>query len=396
MTATPKIFISYSHDNDAHKQWVYKFACRLVESGIEIILDQWDLRLGSNLINFMEQGLGNSDRVLIVCTDNYNKKSNQGLGGVGYEKTILTAELCLSQDTTKFIPCIRGVTDKLKTPVCLSARAYIDFTDDAHFENSLTSLLHELHGIPQNPKPKLGSNPLRRRSDKKLLPSIGEDSTTTFFSHRFAKAFPGVRGTQWFRNPTEAVRRLEILFAPPLVFSDAQPIWWWRSGDMFIQRFSKLTEDTVLLDHQEITIDELAAVNEGSYYQEFIYIKAKPSPPSELYDTAHVQEQVALRGYAKEEFALFRGRPITRGEYADGPAVINGSVVELNDEVELREIFLTPYNFIIAPHESPINNTDFDEVRDELLNRLLRGETTVKELASAVLKLPRREYYNRQ
>ena len=110
----------------------------------------------------------------------------------------------------------------------------------------------------------------------------------------FAKAFPGVRGIQWFRNPVEAIKRLEILFTEPFIFSDAQPIWWWRSGDMFIQSFSKLTEETVQFDHQEITIDELAAVNQGSYYQEFIYIKAKPSLPSGLYDNAHVPDQVAL------------------------------------------------------------------------------------------------------
>lgn len=395
MGGIPKVFISYSHDSDTHKQWIYKLACRLVENGIDTILDQWDLSLGSNLIKFMEHGLGNSDRVLIVCTDNYNNKSNNGVGGVGYEKTILTAELFLDQDTTKFIPCIRGVTAKLKTPVCLSGRSYIDFSDDTQFDNSFTSLLHELHGIPQHPKPKLGANPLRRPGEK-MLPSTGQNSTTAFFSHRFTNAFPGVRGTTWFRSPIEAVKRIEIFFAIPFVFSDAQPIWWWRSGDMFIQRFSKLTEDTVLLDYQEITIDEMAAVNEGSYYQEFIYIKAKPSPPSGLYECTHIQDQVALRGYASEEFALFRGRPVTRAEYDDGAAVIDGSVIELSGEAQLRERFLTPYNFIIAAHENPINNNRFDEVRNELLNRLLRGEATIEELTSAVLKLPRREYYNRR
>lgn len=393
MIGTPKVFISYSHDNDAHKQWVYNLACRLVKSGIDTVLDQWDVQLGSNLKKFMDHGLGNSDRVLIVCTDNYNKKSNAGLGGVGYEKIILTEELSVNQDTTKFIPCIRGAIDKL-TPVCLSGRAYIDFTDDTHFDTNFKSLLHELYGIPERPKPKLGQNPLRSAEENKL-PSIGSDSTTIFFSHRFAKAFPGARGITWFR-PIEAVKRLDIFFSTPFLFRDAQPIWWWRSGDMYIQDFSILTEDTVLIDHQEIPINELAAVNAGSYYQEYIYIKAKPSPPSGLYDISHVPEQVALAGFAREEFALFRGRPITRAEYDDGAAVIDGNVVDLKGEALLRERFLTPYNFIIAPHESPINNDRFDAVRDEILNRILRGEAHVEDLTNTVLKLPRREYYNRQ
>jgi hypothetical protein len=233
-----------------------------------------------------------------------------------------------------------------------------------------------------------------RPSKQNALPSLGKESSTMFFSSRFAKAFPGVRGIQWFRNPVEAIKRLEILFIKPFVFSDVQPIWWWRSGEIQIEHFSTLSGDTVLIDHQEITIEELAAVNAGSYYQEFLYIKTKPSEPSGLYDTAYVPDEVALKGYAREEFALFRGRPITRAEYDDGAAVIDGNVVDLNGEALLREKYLTPYNLIIAPHESPINNNGFDHLRNDMLNHILRGEATVEELSDAVLKLPRREHYN--
>ena len=81
------------------------------------------------------------------------------MGGVGYEKNILTAELFLNQDTAKFIPCIRGVTGKLKTPVCLGARTYIDFSVDTNFDTSFKQLLHELYGVPARPKPTLGKNP---------------------------------------------------------------------------------------------------------------------------------------------------------------------------------------------------------------------------------------------
>lgn len=119
MTGSPKLFISYSHDSEPHKEWVYQLACKLVENGVDVVLDQWDVRLGSNLVQFMEKGLANSDRVLVLCTDNYNKKSNDGLGGVGYEKNILTGELFLNQGTSKFIPCIRNVSLQMKTPVCL-------------------------------------------------------------------------------------------------------------------------------------------------------------------------------------------------------------------------------------------------------------------------------------
>lgn len=390
MSTTPKVFISYSHDNESHRNWVYQIACRLVESGVETVLDQWDLRLGSNLMQFMEKGLTNSDRVLVVCTDNYNAKSNGGLGGVGYEKNILTAELFSNQDTARFIPCIRGVTSAVKTPVCLSGRTYIEFSNDSTFEQSFKSLLHELFGVPERAKPKLGKNPFQT-AEEEGLPSIGGQDSTVFFSNRFSDAFPGVRGIERFTNPVVAVERLRLFFTDPFFFRDSQPIWWWRTGDMHIDRFEVLAPDTVLLDHQELVIDELVAVNAGSYYQSFIYLKTKPSNPSGLNDHASIDDQVAHWGYAREEFAVFRGRPVTRAEYDDGSAVIDGQVVDLNREATIRVKYLTPYNLIIAPHGSPINNNRFDRIRVEILNQVLAGSATVEELTAAVLQLPKRE-----
>ena len=386
---TPTVFISYSHDSDGHREWVYQLACRLVENGVEVVLDQWDIQLGSNIIKFMEKGLTNSDRVLVVCTEKYNKKSNEGLGGVGYEKNILTAELFSSQDTNKFIPCIRGVSSSFKTPVCLGGRAYIDFTDDATFDFNLNQLLHELFGIPLKPKPALGKSPFAPADDG-ALPSIRGESSTVFFSNRFSDAFPGVRGVHWFREPADAVERLRILFRDPFVFRESIPIWWWRTGDMHIDHFDVLAADTILLDYQELIIDELAAVNAGAYYQSFVYIKAKPSEPTGLYDPASVPSQVESLGYAREEFGLFRGRPVSRAEYDDGSTVIDGKVVDMNREAKLRVRYMTPYNLLIAPIDSPINNNRFYRQRDELLNAILRGEASLDTIIGAVLQLPKR------
>ncbi|WP_372052859.1 toll/interleukin-1 receptor domain-containing protein (plasmid) [Tistrella mobilis] len=385
---TPTVFISYSHDSDAHKEWVYQLACRLVENGVEVVLDQWNIQLGSNIFKFMENGLTNSDRVLVVCTDNYNHKSNEGVGGVGYEKNILTAELFSSQDTNKFIPCIRDVSTKFKTPVYLGGRTYIDFTEGGNFDSNLTQLLHELFAIPLKPKPILGKSPFAPM-DEDALPSIRGESSTMFFSNRFSSAFPGVRGIQWFRQPHDAVERLQILFRNPFVFHESTPIWWWRDGNMYINSFDVLAADTVLLDHQELVIDELAAVNAGAYYRSFIYIKTKPSEPTGLYDPASVPSEVEHCGYAREEFGIFRGRPVTRAEYDDGSTVIDGKVVHMGREVELRVRYVTPYNLLIAPHGSPINNDRFDQQRSELLNSLLRGEASLDTLVGAVLQLPK-------
>ncbi len=387
MISNPKIFISYSHDSDEHKDWVYRLATDLMSKGIETILDQWDLELGANLPKFMENGLQESDRVLAVCTDNYIDKSNGGIGGVGYENTILTAELLLNQATTKFIPVVRSVSKSMKTPLCLAGRMYIDFSSDNRYEESLSQLVHEVYGIKQRPKPKLGNNPFLESEVKK--PLLRENSTT-FFHKRFSSAFPGVRGIDWFEKE-QAMDRLLILLDEPLVFEDDTPIWWWRSGDLQIEKFSRMDNDIALMDGQELKISRVAAVNAGSYYQSFVYVEVEPMDSSGLYHI-DVSADISYWGYSREEFAVYEKHNITRAEYDDNSAVIDGKPVYLNGKAELRIRYLTPYNFIIAPHNSPINNSSYDQRRNEVLNGILKGEMKLEELVDEVLRLPKRGY----
>ena len=389
MVTDPKIFISYSHDNEEHKDWVYRLATDLMNQGIDTILDQWDLSLGANLPKFMEKGLSESDRILVVCTDNYINKSNDGIAGVGYENTILTAELLLDQNTIKFIPIVKSVTKRMKTPLCLAGRFYIDFTDNNEYDEALNQLVHEIYGVKKRPKPKLGKNPFLRALNEDNRPEMKEDSTT-FFYKRFCSAFPGVRDITWF-NADEAIERLSILLAKPLDFQDGSPIWWWRSGALHIHDFQRIDEEHALMDNQELKIKRIAAVYSGSYYQSFVYVEVEPMPPSGLYEI-DVNSEAEYSGYSREEFAIFNGTFIKREEYDDNAAIIDGKPVNLDGKAELRIRYLTPYNFIIAPHNSPINNSTYDRRRNDCLNEIIRGQKNVEDLASEIFNLPRRGY----
>ncbi len=48
----PKVFVSYSHDGSKHRQWVGWFASKLVEKGVDVIFDQWDLGPGDDIPKF--------------------------------------------------------------------------------------------------------------------------------------------------------------------------------------------------------------------------------------------------------------------------------------------------------------------------------------------------------
>lgn len=390
MTSQPKnVFISYSHDDEKHKAWVLKLASDLRVNGINAILDQWDTSLGASLTQFMEKGLMETDRVLVVCTDKYIEKANNRIGGVGYEGAILTGELMISQDTQKFIPVIRGVSHERKVPTCLSGRLYIDFTNDEDYQSLLKNLLHEIYDVPLVEKPKLGKNPFAVTTD--TLSNLNKDSTV-FFQERFSKAFPGVRGVEWFKDPKIAIQRLCLLLENPITFKDSHPIWWWRHGDLHIENFEKIDDVSALMDGQELLIDEIAAVNAGSYYQSFVYVKTKASEKSGLYEYT-IDDELDRWGYAREEFAVFDGHLINRAEYDDGAAIIDGVPVPTNGNASLRIRYITPYNFLIAPLNSPINNAKFDSTRDEILTKILREEASLDDFVEVFMHLPKRQTF---
>lgn len=149
----PKVFVSYSHESDAHKAWVRKLATDLRGNGVDAILDQWDLAPGQDVSLFMQRGVADSDRVIMVCSEAYVGKADGATGGVSYERLIITGEVVGNIDTKKFIPVIRGNASARKVPQCIGPRLYIDFTRDAEYAAKLEELLHELHDFPVLAKP---------------------------------------------------------------------------------------------------------------------------------------------------------------------------------------------------------------------------------------------------
>jgi len=154
--APPKCFVSYTWDSPTHEDWVLNLATRLTEKGIDVVLDKWDLKYGNDLPHFMETSVRESDFVILVCTPKYAAKANAGKGGAGYEKRIVTGEMFKNANDSKFIPLIREGTDEESLPTFLQSKNYIDFRKDSEFEGKLKDLLHQLHGVPKHPKPKIG------------------------------------------------------------------------------------------------------------------------------------------------------------------------------------------------------------------------------------------------
>ena len=223
---------------------------------------------------------------------------------------------------------------------------------------------------------------------------FNSEHSTVFFSERFAQAFPGVREITWFEDSDQIKMRLLKLLEAPTVLRHTRPMWWWRGEDgaLSIREFKSLGGRDFLMDVYELKIRRVAAVNTGAYSRCFVYVEIESMPPTGLYKDPEksAARAGARQGYSSEEYGLVDGgQLVTRAEHDDGAATIGGQLVDIRGRNELRVRYLTPFNFVIAAHGSPINNHEFDEYLTDILNAMLRGEDRLQDLARAIHRLPR-------
>lgn len=183
-TPFPVAFISYSWDSEAHKNWVLKLANDLISSGIDVILDQYDLTLGKNLTHFMERSVTQSDKIILVLTENYKLKADNRTGGVGYEYSMINEELYRNQaQNKKFIPVLRAGNVEASIPRFVKSFIWLDMTDDFSYQKNLENLVREIHNTPKFIKPQLGKNPYASSGEHTPQRSLFANNTIPDFKN---------------------------------------------------------------------------------------------------------------------------------------------------------------------------------------------------------------------
>lgn len=155
----PIVFISYSWDDESHRTWVKKFANELVENGIYVFYDGYAPD-GTNLVQFMIDGIKRANKVLIVGTPIYKEKLERNNGGTKFEDQIINAAIYHDAGTTKFIPLLRrgaGFDDSFSE--LIEIRKGYDFRLDENFKVEFTRLVKTLWGEPESKMPLLGAKP---------------------------------------------------------------------------------------------------------------------------------------------------------------------------------------------------------------------------------------------
>lgn len=159
----PKLFISYSWSSPEHEEWVIQLAEELVQNGVDVKLDKWDLKEGNDAYAFMESMVTDNEikKVIVVCDKVYTQKADKRSGGAGTEAQIISQKVYEQVDQNKFIAVIKekDENEKAYTPVFFKSRIYIDLSDNDLYIKNFEQLLRWIYDKPMYVKPELGKKP---------------------------------------------------------------------------------------------------------------------------------------------------------------------------------------------------------------------------------------------
>lgn len=161
--SNPKLFISYSWSNHDHENLVLQIATELTESGVDVILDKWDLKEGHDAYAFMEKMVTDPEisKVAIISDKTYAEKADGRSGGVGTETQIISREVYEKQEQDKFVVIVteRDESGKPQLPTYYKSRIYIDLSEPDSYAENFEKLLRWIYNKPLFVKPEVGKSP---------------------------------------------------------------------------------------------------------------------------------------------------------------------------------------------------------------------------------------------
>lgn len=158
MTA-PKVFLS--HASEDKERFVVGFARQLRESGVDVWLDQWEMKPGDSLVDkIFEEGLKDARAVIIV------------LSTISVQKPWVREELNASvvnriSRGTKLIPI---VIDECEVPESLRSTVWQKVTSLDDYRQSLQRILSAIFDF--NDKPAIGKPPTRFAGTEPLISGL--------------------------------------------------------------------------------------------------------------------------------------------------------------------------------------------------------------------------------
>src|SRR6266496_932067 len=188
--ASPRVFISYAHDSQDHKDLVREFATFLrVEVGIDAHLDQWHDGPRRDWAAWAGQHLQTADFIIVIASPAYRRRANgqappdEGRGSQ-YEAAIIRNNLTrnLPEETQRVLPVILpgGSVDDIPEFLCGYSTSH--YRIEKFTTEGVEELRRAISGEPLYVLPVLGPYaPPGSREDKGVKtgkPLVDRDGTS--------------------------------------------------------------------------------------------------------------------------------------------------------------------------------------------------------------------------
>ncbi len=166
--ATPRIFISYSHDTPTHRERVLRLSERLRADGIETRLDQYVTGTpAKGWPRWMLDQIDWAEFVLLVCTETYYRRfrGHEEPGkskGADWEGAVITQEIYDARSATiKFVPVLFDAADEHFIPEPVRGHTFYVLNSEQAYRDLYDFLLNQA-GVEPRPVGEPQRKPRRR------------------------------------------------------------------------------------------------------------------------------------------------------------------------------------------------------------------------------------------
>jgi len=244
-TEHKKVFISYSWDSEAHRNWILQLANKLIENGVNVILDQYESTAGKNLTHSMEKNIKESDKVLLILTPNYKIKAEGRLGGVGFEYSLINEELYRNQiENRKFIPILREGDPENSIPGFLKSFIWLNMNDVKRFEADFEILLREIYDEPIITKPPLGKRP---------------SFATSILNTKKANNLASIEDFAWWEKSPKFIETFDFENTIPKLFETySEDIWLGKTENGVFKLINNYNKTAVKFHHLNYNKNDMA------------------------------------------------------------------------------------------------------------------------------------------
>lgn len=149
----PSCFVSYAWGEPEHERWVEKsLATDLRHAEIDVILDRWENKIGTNLQRFVSR-IAEADWIVAVGTPLYQEKVENKVSSTG---SVVAAEADLifqrmtglEAQKESVLPVLRAGEKEEALPPLLRGGCHADFREASAYFSTLLDLILTLYDVP--------------------------------------------------------------------------------------------------------------------------------------------------------------------------------------------------------------------------------------------------------